>query len=147
MQVVRPQGSAVVATLKRYDRHLDVRWSWQKRMWAIVTRPLRPDLIPAPMRWAKTEAGVWTDERLPERCEAAVSFRTKTMPVGYVKHLSWDLVRQVIGNDTWRNGRLAKQLKAMQESAERDRLRVAKDRWREARSFMNWHARTHPMAA
>lgn len=144
--MIRPQGSAVVAALKRHDKNLDVRWSWQKRMWAIVTRPLRPDLIPVPMKWAKTAAG-WVDERLPERSEAAVSFRTQTMPVGYVKNLSWDLVRQIVTTDTWRNGRVAKQLKAMQEAAERDRMRVARDRWKEARKFMNWHARTHPMAA
>lgn len=146
MRVVRPQGSAVVAALKRYDKNLDVRWSWQKRMWAIVTRPLRPDLIPAPMKWAHT-AGGWVDERLPEKSEAAVSFRTKTMPVGYVKHLTWDLVKQIATTDTWRNGRIAKQLAKMQEAAERDRMRVARDRWREARKYMNWHARTHPMAA
>jgi hypothetical protein len=145
MKVVRPQGSAVVAALKRYDKNLDVRWSWQKRMWAVVTRPLRPDLIPAPMKWVQTATG-WMEGRLPEKSEAAVSFRTKTMPVGYVKHLSWDLVRQIIETDTWRNGRIAKQLAKMQEAAERDRMRVSRDRWREARKYMNWHARTHPMA-
>lgn len=145
MRVVRPQRSAVVAALKRYDKNLDVRWSWQKKMWAVVTRPLRPDLIPAPMRWAK-EASGWVERRLPELSEHALSFRTKTMPVGYVKHLSWDLVRQIASTDTWRNGRVAKQLARMQESAERSRMSVARDRWREARSYMNWHARTHPMA-
>ena len=145
MHVVRPQGSAVVAALKRYDKNLDVRWSWQKKAWAIVTRPLRPDLIPAPMRWMQTAAG-WVEARLPEKSEAYVSFRTKTMPVGYVKHLSWDLVRQITTTDTWRNGRVARQLQKMQEAAERDRMRVARDRWREARKYMNWHARTHPMA-
>ena len=98
------------------------------------------------MRWVKA-SGKWGDERLPVLSEAAISFRTKTMPIGYVSRLSWNVYEQLMATDTQRQGRVAKQLQRMQEVAERDRMRVARDRWKEARKYMNWHARTHPMAA
>lgn len=115
-------------------------------MWALTTRPLRPELIPAPVRWMKTEAG-WAEQKLDEFSEAHIAYRTKTMPIGYVARLTWSVFVQVVETDTWRNGRISRQLARMQEVAERDRKRVSQDRWREARKYMNWHARTHPMSA
>ena len=102
-------------------------------------------MIPLPMRWAKTDSG-WIDEALPERSEAALSFRTKTMPVGYVPRISWDLLHQLAESDAQRQGKVTERLQKMRETEERDRKRVSKDRWREARGYLNWHARTHPMA-
>lgn len=146
MQVQRPTAySPVIAAIRRYDPNLDVRWSWEKGKWALVYRPPRPDLIPPPVRTVRTAAG-WVEERLPEKSEAHISFRTKTMPVGYVSNLSWHVFEQVVQTDTRRRGRVARQLARMQEIAERDRRRIAKDRWKEARKYMLWHARTHPMS-
>ena len=144
--LVRPRESLVVSALKRYDPNLDIRFSWQKGKWAITTRPLRPDLIPPPIRWEKGEEG-WGETMLPERSEARISYRTKTMPVAYVGRLSAEAISQVIEADTWKNGRIERQLEKMQEVVERDRMIVKRDRWREARDYMKWHARTHPMAA
>ena len=136
MRVIRATG-AVAETLRRYDPNIDVRYSWERRSWAIVFRPRRPDLIPPP---------VYGDGRLAEQSEAHISYRTKTQPVGYVKKLSWQAVEKIIASDTARMGPVAKQIASMQAERDAEYDRKAKDRHKEARKYMNWHARTHPMA-
>lgn len=136
MRIIRATG-AVAAALRRYDPNIDVRYSWERRSWAIVFRPRRPDLIPPP---------VYGDGRLAEQSEAHISYRTKTQPVGYVKKLNWQAVERIIAADTTRAGPLSKQMASMQAQRDAGYGRQAKDRYKEARKYMNWHARTHPMA-
>ena len=136
MRVIRATG-AVAAALRRYDPNIDVRYSWERRSWAIVFRPRRPDLIPPP---------VYVDGRMAEQSEAHISYRTKTQPVGYVKKLSWQAAERIISADTARVGPLAKQVAGMQAGRDAEYRRQSKDRFKEARKFMNWHSRTHPMA-
>ena len=136
MRIIRATG-AVAEALRRYDPNVDVRYSWERRSWAIVFRPRRPDLIPPP---------VHGEGRLAELSEEHISYRTKTCPVGYVKKLSWNVAEKMIASDTARNGALAKQTAALQAGRDADAGRQAKDRYKEARKYMNWHARTHPMA-
>jgi hypothetical protein len=108
-------------------------------------RPLRPELIPPPIRYAKTDVG-WVEEKLPERSEAAISYRTETMPVAYVDRMSWAVLGDIIENDSWRKGRVQKQIHAMHAKAEADRKKVEADRRKEAYKFYKWHANAHPMA-
>jgi hypothetical protein len=145
VRLLRPQGY-VVDALRRYDPNLDIRWSWEKRKWAIVVRPLRPELIPAPIRYAKTSVG-WVEEKLPERSEAAISYRTETMPVGYFEKITWSVLGDIIENDTWRKGRVARQLQAMAEKAEADRKKVEADRRKEAWKYLRWRDNKYPHAA
>ena len=147
MRLIRPQGY-VVDALRRYDPNLDVRWSWEKRKWAIVVRPLRPDMIPPPVKYVKAKEGKggWEEVVLPEKSEAFISYRTETMPVGYFEKLSWAVLGDIVENDTWRKGKVQRQLQKMAEQREKEQKAVAADRRRAAWKYMRWHANKHPEA-
>lgn len=142
MYLIRATG-AVAEALRRYDPNIDVRYSWEHRKWAIAFRTRRPDLIPPPVRPVITHAGV-VEELLPEKSEAYISYRTKTYPAAYVKKLSWKTYDDLIASDTQLQGSVKRQMKHLAEQREIEYRRKSKDRYKEARSFMNWHARTHP---
>lgn len=144
MKLIRATG-AVADALRRYDRDLDVRYSWERRQWAITFRTRRPDLIPPPVKVVPV-AGGWQEEVLPEKSEAYISYQTKTFPAGYVKRLSWKAYEGIVQSDTMLRGSVKRQMTALKNVREAEYKRQSKDRWKEARSYMNWHARTHIMA-
>ena len=144
MNLIRATG-AVADALRRYDPELDIRYSRERKQWAIVFRTRRPDLIPPPVSPIKTAAS-FTEELLPEKSEAYISYRTKTFPAGYVKKLGWPAYSKIIASDTVLRGSVRKRLDELKTVREREQQRQARDRWKEARTYMNWHARTHPMA-
>lgn len=113
-------------------------------MWAITFRTRRPDLLPKPVRFVITGGGT-IEELLPERSEAYISYRTKTYPAAYVNRLSWNTFNRMVESDSAR-ATVTKRLKELEVQREIQHRAKSKDRWKEARSYMNWHARTHPMA-
>lgn len=144
MRIIRATGP-VADALRRYDPELDVRYSWERRRWAIVFRTRRPDLIPKPVVWTETEAGP-AESLAPEYSEAYISYKTKTYPAGYVKRLGWPAYENIVNSDTQLRGSVAGKLKELEEKREKEYAAQKKDRYKEARKFMNWHARTHVMA-
>ncbi len=148
MHLIRATGP-VADAIRRYDPNIDVRYSWERRCWAIAFRTRRPDLIPPPVRsiaLGDRMSSGFVDELLPEKSEAYISYRTKTLPAAYVKRLSMHALERIVQCDTGRNGSVKSQLKKIMADREAAAHAVSKDRWKEARSFMNWHARTHIMA-
>ncbi len=146
MQVIRATG-AVADALRRYDPNLEVRYSWERKSWAIAFRTRRPDLIPPPIKavpLGMTSMDGFVEELLPEKSEAYISYRTKTYPAAYVKRLSWKTYEGLISSDTQLQGSVKRQMKHLEEQRDIEYFRKKQDRYREARSFMNWHARTHP---
>lgn len=149
MHLIRATGP-VADALRRYDPNIDVRYSWERRSWAISFRTRRPDLIPPPVRvkpLGDTAGAGFIEELLPEKSEAYISYRTKTYPAAYVKRLSMHALERIVECDTSRNGSVKSHLKKIMAEREAAAHAQSKDRWKEARSFMNWHARTNPMAA
>jgi hypothetical protein len=144
MRLVRATG-AVADALRRYDPDIDVRYSWERRRWAIVFRTRRPDLIPKPVRWVETKIGP-VETLAPENSEAYISYKTKTYPAGYVKRLGWTAYENIVRSDTQMRGGVASELKKLEDKREAEYAAAKKDRYKEARKFMNWHARTHIMA-
>ena len=146
MQMIRATG-AVADALRRYDPNLEVRYSWERKSWAIAFRTRRPDLIPPPVRPTALgeHAGAgFVDELLPEKSEAYISYRTKTYPAAYVKRLSWHTYEGLIKSDTQLQGSVKRQMKHLEEQRDIEYLRKKQDRYRGARDYMRWHARTHP---
>ncbi len=144
MRIVRATG-AVADALRRYDPGMDVRFSWERNRWAITFRTRRPDLIPKPVRFTETAAGV-IETIMPENSEAYISYKTKTFPAGYVKRLGWPAYENIVRSDTQMRGSVAGKLKELEEAREAAYVAAKKDRQKEARKYMNWHARTHIMA-
>ena len=144
MRLVRATG-AVADALRRYDPGMDIRFSPEKNRWAIVFRTRRPDLIPKPVVWKETEAGP-VETLAPENSEAYISYKTKTYPAGYVKRLGWPAYENIVRNDTVMRGSVAGKLAELEAKREAEYSAAKKDRYKEARKFMNWHKRTHIMA-
>lgn len=148
MQVIRATG-AVADALRRYDPNIEIRYSWERKSWAIAFRTRRPDLIPPPIKSVPIgsySGNGFIEELLPEKSEAYISYRTKTYPAAYVKKLSWKTFDQLIASDTMMTGSVKRQMKTLDDKRNIEYHRQNKDRWKEARTYMKWHARTHPMA-
>ena len=144
MRLVRATG-AVADALRRYDPGMDIRFSPEKNRWAIVFRTRRPDLIPKPVTWTETAAGP-VESLAPENSEAYISWKTKTYPAGYVKKLGWPAYENIVRNDTLMRGSVASELAKIEAAREAVIAAEKKERYKEARKFMNWHKRTHIMA-
>ncbi len=143
MRLIRATG-AVADALRRYDRNLDIRYSWEHRKWAITYRTRRPDLLPKPVMFVESEAGPQM-QTLAEKSEGHISYRTQTYPAAYVDRLGWPVFRKIVESDSMRAS-VRRRLKILEEQREAEYRAKAKDRWKEARTYMNWHARTHIMA-
>lgn len=113
-------------------------------MWAITFRTRRPDLLPVPVTHVGTLAGV-VEERMAELSEAHISYRTKTYPAAYVGKLSWDAFERIVRSDTTKVG-VGRALKDIAGKRQIEQYKQSKERWKEARSYMNWHARNNIMA-
>ena len=144
MRLIRAAG-AVADALRRYDPELDIRYSWERKRWAITFRTRRPDLIPKPVAWTETASGP-VEKLMPEKSEAYISWKTKTYPAGYVKKLGWPAYENIVRSDTQMRGGVASELANLEAAREAVIASDKKDRYKEARKYMNWHARTHPMA-
>lgn len=144
MRLVRATG-AVADALRRYDSGMDIRFSWERNRWAIVFHTRRPDLIPKPVVWKETKAGP-VEALAPENSEAYISYKTKTYPAGYVKRLGWPAYENIVRTDTQLRGSVAGELAKLEAARVAEYDRQKKDRYKEARKFMNWHKRTHIMA-
>ena len=124
---------------------MDIRFSPEKNRWAIVFRTRRPDLIPKPVVWTETKAGP-IESLAPENSEAYISWKTKTYPAGYVKKLGWPAYENIVRSDTLMRGSVASELAKIEAAREAVIAADKKERYKEARKFMNWHKRTHIMA-
>ena len=144
MRLVRATGP-VADALRRYDPGMDIRFSPERNRWAIVFRTRRPDLIPKPVVWTETAAGP-IESLAPENSEAYISWKTKTYPAGYVKRLGWPAYENIVRSDTVMRSSVASELAKIEAAREAVYQADKKERYKEARKFMNWHKRTHIMA-
>ena len=142
---VRRATGAVADALRRYDRNLDVRYSWEKQKWAVVYKTRRPDLLPKPVMFVETKAGAGDMKLMPELSENYISYRTRTYPVAYLDRLTWDACNRIIESDSMKAS-MKKRLQILADHKDAEYKRQQKERFKEARSYMNWHARTHIMA-
>lgn len=83
---------------------------------------------------------------MPEKSEAYISYKTKTYPAAYVKKLGWIAYERLVESDTVLRGSVKKHLAEIEAAKEKEEARQKSDRFKEARKYMNWHARTHIMA-
>lgn len=99
------QGSGVAA-LKRYDPTLRVRWSFEKKAWAVDApyKKFDAQFLPAPVRYV--QSGTIVEEKLlPELSERRILYRDKRYLVCATKVLDRRLLYAVVAHDTHRNKR------------------------------------------
>jgi hypothetical protein len=96
----------VVAALKRYDPGLRVRWSWEKRKWAVdapFAESTDPRAIPKPVRFEQVDGtGHWVARLMPEYSERNIQFRDNRYVVCWAKRLTPALVSAIAKRDSHR---------------------------------------------
>lgn len=98
----------MVAALKRYDSGLRVRWSPEKRCWA-VDAPYsvpNPNVIPKPVKFYRIgNADHWVETLLPENSERNIQYRDKRYVVCWAKKITMALFNAIARRDSHRYGK------------------------------------------
>lgn len=143
-ELIRAAGPAAAA-LRRYDRNLDIRYSWERRKWAVTVRTRLKGMVPPPVRYERV-GGIFVTHLLPEKSERYISFHTKTIAVAYVDHVTTSVVDQIVASDSWRRGNSAtRRVREVEEARVRGATTDKKARSREARKFLSFMHRRDPM--
>lgn len=144
----RPPKSSV-EELRRYDPELGVRYSWERRKWAITRKvmPLMWASIPRPVRRIPRRGGGADEVILDPRSELSLNYRNKTEVVGFVRDLNKDAVKEVLRMDGWRRGNdINKRIGNLEMMQEKQREFARKDRVHAAYDFLRSGWRRNPMS-
>ncbi len=104
-RIIEARGP-VVEALRRYDSGLRVRWSHEKKQWA-VDAPFNlpnPNVIPKPVKFYRIGSGDhWVETLLPEYSERNIQYKDRRYVVCWVKRLTPALVPAIARRDAQRN--------------------------------------------
>lgn len=97
----------MVDALRRYDPGLRVRWSPEKKKWA-VTAPFNapnPNVIPKPVRFVRvgTAGDFYEEVLLPENSERNIQYRTRTYVICWATRLTPALIPAIAQRDSHRS--------------------------------------------
>lgn len=97
-------NSPVARALKTYDPNIRVRWSWEKKKWAVEARAKRGKMILPPVFYKQVQDGKdWFEESLlPERSERYIQYHDQSYVICWTKDLSWGMYEKIISMDTHR---------------------------------------------
>lgn len=95
----------VVEALQRYDPGLRVRWSPERKKWALDAPFLKadPNWIERPVVFEKGLDGIWKERLLPENSERYILHRDKRYAVCYVDKVDERLLDVVTNRDTFKH--------------------------------------------
>ncbi len=100
MRIIEACGP-VVEALKRYDPGLRVRWSHEKKKWAVDAKFFlpNPNVLPKPVRFLEIGPDQWLETLLPEYSERNIQYRDHTYVVCWARKVDWPLLRAVASRD------------------------------------------------
>lgn len=144
-RIIEARGP-VVEALKRYDPGLRVRWSHEKKKWAIDApyNIPNPNEIAKPVKFYRVgEGDHWLETLLPEYSERNFEYKDKRYVVAWAKKVTWSLLQAIANHDTYRHrkgavGMLNDELKARDTKKAKD----FKSR-RDDRVYEGWHQFKH----
>ena len=157
MRIIEARGP-VVAALKRYDPGLRVRWSHERKQWAVdapFAENTDPRFIPKPVRFEKIEDGEgehWVARLMPEYSERSMQFRDKRYVVCWAKNLTREILGAVRRCDSHRPGmgNLVKlfdhEIVMAEESKKKSRIAATDERVYTAWDKFKFHLRKNPNA-
>ena len=139
-RIVKAQGG-VVQALRAYDRKLRVRWSHEKKKWAVdrvVPRSLWDRMVP-PVAFERIPGTKMFRETVaPEFSEKRICYDSRTQVVLYCNVLTWDVFEALVNADCRRVGGINDRVKALESAKASDQARRDRDRMREAYKYLRW---------
>lgn len=130
----------MVDAIKRYDRGLDVRWSWERKKWCLEARMLRPDLMPKPVKWV-FDGGRQVEKLLPLYSDRRICFERGTHIVCWFTTIDRPILDMLVESDVGRLRRrrdFLKQVEISDALEEKEAGRFEADHRREAYKFFRW---------
>lgn len=95
----------VAAALKRYDPDLRVRWSWERKAWAVEAKVKHRYGIVPPVFFLRDDAsGLWNERLLPEHSDRYICYRDSTYIILWAKVLDARVLQAVVDRDSNRVG-------------------------------------------
>lgn len=150
MRIIEARGP-VVNQLKRYDPGLRIRWSWEKKKWAVEAPVRRQDKLVPPVFYEPVGEGEWIEHILPELSERYITYQEKMYVICWTKNLDTRLVDAVVKRDSNRisGNYLASIDRKIIDYYGKKKVDEAKrtdERCREAWDLMKYYARKNPTA-
>lgn len=148
MRIIEARGP-VVDALKRYDPGLRVRWSFEKKKWA-VDAPLkdRRDIAP-PVFYERLPGNQYIEHLLPEKSERYINYHSGRYPVCFAVKLNKALLPAIAQRDQVRMrgafvGKYVEGLRQERDFKERGREKRADERAREGYELLKFIQRKNP---
>lgn len=147
--IVIPRASGALRAILAYDRSLRVRWSWERRCWAIEAKVLRPELMAPPVRFIPIPGTQLAREQLlPELSDKNICYRHKTSILAFTPVVDMRAFEVVVDSDGQRSRRsLSQRVEDVEAFRTVEFARQRKERAREARKFLNWSHNRTPMSS
>lgn len=102
MSAIIEARGPVIEALRRYDPGLRVRWSHEKKCWAVdapFTHP-NPNVIPKPIKFQRIGNGdYWIETLLPEYSERNIQYRDRRYVVCWAKRVTHRLLDAIVKRD------------------------------------------------
>lgn len=139
-RIVKAQNG-VVQALRAYDRKLRVRWSHEKKKWAIersVPRSVWPHLVPPVVFERIPGTKFFKEHLLAEFSEKRICWDSKTEVVAYCKNITWDVFQAIVNSDCRRVGSVNARVNALEKARVSEAQRRDYDRMREAYKYLRW---------
>ena len=113
----------IVELLRNLNRRLRLRWSYERRCWALEEKVKRPDLMPPPVKTIKIGNNE-IDILLPELSDRRIQYRDKYLPICYLINNSM-LTDNLLG--ILKSIRIESKEQALNNLVEKDKMRVSKE--------------------
>lgn len=131
----------VAHALKVYDKRLRIRWSHEKKKWAIeriVPKGARYLLVP-PVVYERIPGTkkLFKEKLLPEYSDRRICWDSKTSIIAYCKKVTWDVYDAIVSSDC-RRATAQERVKSVEDARVDEIEYKHRDRAREAYKFMRW---------
>ena len=130
-------------SLKRIDSKLRIRWSYEKKSFAIDRKCDYRNLIPKPVKYKKSENGRVKEVVCPEHSERYISYHDGYLPLLYTRKPDERLIYQLHRSDSFRLGKrfvnaVEDAEEKRQQAVERQGMNEMDDRTGEMYDRLKW---------
>ena len=105
--------------LQRYDPYLRIRWSYQRKKWAVDRKAQGRSQIFLPIKYTP-----WGYKKLPEHSDISICYRNQTINIFYTPHLDRRLFLALFEMDSFRWGK--RFVSKLEESEKKEQKRIDK---------------------
>lgn len=99
------ENGPVSKALRTYDPNIRVRWSWEKRKWAVEAKAKRGKMILPPVFYEPVQGfkDLYRESLLPEKSDRYIQYHDQYYVICWARKLNWALYHKIVRMDVHRH--------------------------------------------